>query len=227
MPSPAKPLASNSDIPQPKFVVGQKVRWIRGDNRDYFQKEYLKSLVKYWREHQQRVGNPHTKQGFPRPPRQRLCDGAKNIIRHCYEIVSDADIVEIIGIVSNSMYVHDSPGFNQCYVPGVPGAACGVEFRYQLLIRYKVGDNTCALATRLPVAEGRSLEPVPDTKTKQQEWNKTKLVPTLNAHYLLEFSRGIRFVVVQAVDDDGEIMLQSIEDGGYVSDKFIRWMEMP
>ena len=56
--------------------------------------------------------------------------------------------------------------------------------------------------------------------------NPLPLVPTVNAHYLLEFEQGIKFMVVQAVEDDGQIMLQSIEDGGYVSDKFIRWMEI-
>ena len=133
-PSPSKPLARSKPVPQPKFKIGDVVEW-NGRDRNYFEWVYLKYLVRHWRLR-----------------KSKLESGGKEIIRKVIRIVREATTAEIAGIVATGMHSFDYANMNQCYIGGVSGASSPMYFQYQLLFRWKEGDNILAMVTGIPIA---------------------------------------------------------------------------
>ena len=146
---PESPLGPNKPLPIPKFKVGDKAVWAQGSNRKYFEKQFLRHLIKKWR----KVGH----RGRSRPIGRLDCH-TKNLVRSAFLALHNASEVEIIGIVAHGMQNEDYAGSNQCYIAGVTVASSPVEYLYQLLVRWRENNNTLAMFTGIPVANDRSLQ---------------------------------------------------------------------
>ena len=72
-------------IPQPKFAIGDIVEW-QGRDREYFQRVYLRFLIKEIRKYSPKPG--------------RLNKGHKNVIRDTMKVLTSATHAEIAGIVA-------------------------------------------------------------------------------------------------------------------------------
>ncbi len=72
------------------------------------------------------------------------------------DMITHPDSVEIAGHAPRSMHVVGSIA-NECYVPGVPGAASGVEWELYLLFRKVVKGNKVVYLHPYPVYDERRL----------------------------------------------------------------------
>lgn len=139
-------------LPAPKFNIGDTVLWLPCRNRTWNEKQYLRYLIA---DHRKTARQLH-RDGYA-GYEHRLSNHMKGLIRDCVKVLREATVVEIAGIVPFSMYNVDSAIFNQCYLASKQGVHSGVSYRYQLLIRFNVRLNQCAMITGIPVASEQDL----------------------------------------------------------------------
>lgn len=132
-------MQNRTELPKPEFNIGDEVCWKKGTgNRRYYEKCYLRHLIKSHRE--------YAKPG-------RLSDHVKNMIRAEFDVVRKAEFAEIIGIVPFGMYCKDSVQFNECYLADIPGVSSGIFYTYQLCIRFTKEDETPGIGPGDPMPE--------------------------------------------------------------------------
>ncbi len=143
--SPSRPLPKSSyPLPSPRFSVGDRVRFkfTPAANGPY----YFYSLIRHEIEQVRRF----------RAERPML-DFNKEQIRKKLRIVRDALSIEVAGIAPKFGQNLGSVA-NQCYLPGVPGAASPLEFAYYLCFRWiDEAGNTVAYIPALGIVSGRDL----------------------------------------------------------------------
>jgi hypothetical protein len=140
MPTTKDDLAGHkiTDLPVPVFRIGQRVKWLETEDRRYFQNQYRIWLRKKWKPGPSNLGHS-------------IIDEAMNRVTQAIE-------VEIAGVVPSSMYCIDYAEMNQCYLRTAPGIFSGVDYHYQLCIRWEEDGNTLAMITGMPVAGDRDLK---------------------------------------------------------------------
>jgi len=159
--TPACPMGPVKPIPMPKFQIGQMVliRYRHESDKPFFLKIYLRYLIRKARKiHQSLLRGGYGKGA-------RLHGATKDGIRDCIRVLSEATEVQIIGIKPWSMYNVDCTTFNECYVGGVSGASSPLEYRYQVLVRFKDSKgNSMAMITGIPIGCENSFIPIERTE---------------------------------------------------------------
>jgi len=133
-----------SNYPQPKWQIGQKVIWqpvkeckiydektIKPSDFDFWCKQYLRHLIKFHRKIQNH--------SLEKAQHTKIRSHIKDRIRNSMEILKNAwgKEVEIAGIIATYGHNIDSDQFNQCYVAGVEGASSPIGYTYQICIRWE------------------------------------------------------------------------------------------
>jgi hypothetical protein len=112
-------------IPQPKFQIGQRVK--RSIRTKFHRKLWLRAQIEYWRGVARKAGATG-----------RLHEYYKTSIRRAMNVIDTAHTIEIAGVAPLYGHVNEHHTYNECYVPGVPCAASGMEHGYTLLFRADV-----------------------------------------------------------------------------------------
>lgn len=143
--SPSCPLAATSNqIPKPLFKVGDRVAFsFKHEANKAF---YFRALLR----HEIRQIRLHRKE---RP----MLDYNKGQIRQKLRIICESADIEVAGIapIYGQNVGHIA---NECYLPGVPGAASPLEFGFYLCFRTQdESGNTVAYVPKLGIVSGGDL----------------------------------------------------------------------
>ncbi len=141
--SPSSPLAATSNqIPKPVFNVGDRVKII------CHEAFYFRSLLR------------HEIRQIRRYCRERpMLDYNKDQIRQKLRIVCESTTIEVAGVapVYGQNVGHVA---NECYLPGVPGAASPLQYGFYLCFRTQdESGNTVAYIPKLGIVSGSDLTP--------------------------------------------------------------------
>lgn len=121
------PQIERCPIPTPEIQIGQLVK------RDvvlnsWFRMQCIKKWIRYYREWKTKHGQSG-----------KICDWHKVIILKNICIMDTAYAVQVVGIVPlYGLAANHYNSVNQCYIPGVRGAASPIMFGAELLFRAEI-----------------------------------------------------------------------------------------
>jgi hypothetical protein len=125
----------NNDLPTTKLYIGMQVN-PKAIVSPWARKQILRREIKRMRT----IVNKGKKQGYHANEGNTFHPYNKNQIREKMYVVDNAYVAEVCGIRPQAMHIMDTVG-NQCYIPGVPCAASGVDYYAYILFRAELNGN--------------------------------------------------------------------------------------